>query len=97
MDPRAEADLARSGLTPQDINAEEPPPNHITTAPGYIIPYHLLNGQRHPVMQRTKLYTPRDDGAKYIQPTGITYPYFAPKVDWLKLRSAKYKLIVHGE
>lgn len=97
LDPRIAADLARSGLVPKDINARVEASNGFTEARGYVIPYYLPNGTPHPTMHRVRLFTPREDGSRYDQPPGVTYPYFHPRVDWEAVRRSPHKIIVEGE
>lgn len=101
MDPRAIADLARSGLTVKDFEIELPPPNGFTDPEGYTIVYRLPDGTRHPTFWRKRLFAPLEDGSRYTQVAAIpgpsVYPYFHKDVDWLATRSQSIKYIVEGE
>jgi hypothetical protein len=66
------ADLAKSGLTPQNIQAR-------VTPSGYRIPFFQLDGSEHPTMYRERLAKP-DGRRKYSQPAGISLPYVHPRV-----------------
>lgn len=98
MDPRAVADLARSGLDAKDIQATIVGNNGITEPIGYKIPYFLPNGQPHPDMYRIRLFEPDPAGGKYRQPVGVPpYPYFAPDADWANTLSRNVHYIIEGE
>lgn len=98
MDPRITEDLARSGLSPEDINAT---PSYSAGNPdpfGYKIPYYLPNGDPHPQMYRIKLFKPAADGGKYVQAAGVPiYPYYTPGADWRNSLDREIHYIIEGE
>lgn len=103
LDPRAVADLARSGLSSTDMMVENVPAPFGAESAGYLIPYFTPTGERHPKMYRMKLYQPKPDGGKYKQPereeldNDPTPPYFAPPTTYDYSKPAARKLIVEGE
>ncbi len=82
------ADLARSGLTPQDIGAY--PVNHLTSGltGSYIIPYH------DPLMYRQRFDRKSD---KYTQPRGRRDIWWSPHVALEELRASDTLYIIEGE
>jgi hypothetical protein len=82
MDPDILADLATSGLIPEDINAQAAGPPELaavkvssSNARGYKIPYYTLEGQPLP-FYRVKLF---DQHPKYKQPRNSeNYVYYPP-------------------
>jgi Virulence-associated protein E/Domain of unknown function (DUF3854) len=103
IDPRAVADLARSGLTTIDIHAEPVPTSSFGGLPSYLIPYFQQDGTRHPKMARARWLEPHPQGARYWQPTreelngDPTPPYFAPPETCDYTVPSRRKLIVEGE
>ncbi len=84
MDPNILADLAASGLTPQDINASAAGPPELAAVKisssnvhGYKIPYYTIEGQPLP-FYRVKLF---DHHPRYKQPRNSeNYVYYPPKL-----------------
>jgi predicted P-loop ATPase len=96
-------DLAKSGLSPEEIGATVEMEPFSNTPIGYRIPYWLPDGKRHPQMYRVKL-AQHVRGAKYTQPDKSkfpdgTYPYLPPVATLpnLKRSPADPVLIVEGE
>lgn len=86
------SDLARSGLTSEDIHAE-PTADFI---PGYLIPYWTVTGERHPRMWRKRHASER----RYDQPDAklagddVLHPYIPPGTRGLK---GETLIIAEGE
>jgi hypothetical protein len=83
------ADLARSGLIPDDINAYPIKPHDLTRVPAYVIPFH----------NNPKMWTTRYDQAanKYIGPKGISDIWLPPQVTFEQLKQAQTIWVIEGE
>ena len=103
LDPRAVADLARSGLASTDLLVTNAPgANSFAPSAGYLIPYFRIDGSPHPKMHRVRYYDAELVGKRYTQPDRNTLgepnpPYFASPALCDYSRHAPYKLIVEGE
>jgi len=86
------ADLARSGLVPEDMKVT------LEGNTGYRIPYFLPTGELHPYMYRIRRFDAAEDGSKYFQAAGVPpYPYFTPGADWRGLQDQSIIRIIEGE
>lgn len=84
------ADLARSGLTPNDLVSVASSNPYAPNSSKYRIPYWNTDGTPHPTMWRDRLQHPAPDSGKYSQPSAaalpnaapgdLTFPYFNPTI-----------------
>jgi hypothetical protein len=87
-----QADLARSGLLPQDMEIEPIVEAFSQAVTGYRIPYYRTDGTPHPFMHRIRHLNVAPGQPRYGQPSGeeitkgggtaadAVYPYFNPHI-----------------
>lgn len=104
LSPEAVADLAKSGLDPDDIKARAISQAELTAtkapvndAAAYVIPYHKLNGDPLPYY-RVRFMQPMD-GNKYRGPAGVSNQVYFPRglAQLLANPDNDYLLVVEGE
>jgi len=100
--PRMYSDIERSGISRKDarkmrvkaLNAKETASLGHIAAPSYKIPYFDLDGRQNEYYRVRYLNMPKGTfGAqikkpkRYCGPAGVTpKPYFAPVIDWIKIK-----------
>lgn len=91
------SDLARSNLTPEDVNGREVSPSELAACKvplgtsGYVLPYYGLDGRLKP-FYRLRLF---GKDIKYIQPAGtINHVYFPLRLANTLLKPRKPVLII---
>jgi hypothetical protein len=82
------ADLARSGLVPEDLNAYPIGLQGLGTTPAYVIPYH------DPRMYRTRFDRKVD---KYTQPKNLRDVWWSPRQDIELFRTKNIIYLIEGE